>query len=78
MVNNMIPTAQQARDMMPTEISRLKELITEAAQNGYEYVIIQGTLQDYTVELLTSIGYQIDLQQNDLRTEHITTISWEQ
>lgn len=64
--------------MMPTEISRLKELITEAAQNGYEYVIIQGTLQDYTVELLTSIGYQIDLQQNDLRTEHITTISWEQ
>lgn len=75
----MIPTAQEARELVQTERIRLQiieETISIGISNFATEAHVGFKLSGHQRKLLTELGYQISEKQSQDESGIITTISW--
>lgn len=62
-------TAKTTADNVRSSLSYINTLVTNAANNGYKYIVVDGTYMDDTMaDYLTSIGYNVTLSYFDMGT----------
>ena len=76
MVNNMIPTAQEARDTMPTEGELIKSSILKAAQNGHILAYVNFQISEAAEKYLRELGYFVEVFGWDADNGYLSRISW--